>query len=82
MKLAIAQCPPLPRDSADRGGAVGGGVNGLWLWAFYVLFGHCHVSAFVSHSAMHSSNSSCSVLPTYMRILAKNLPVRAKKERE
>ena len=27
VKLAIAQCPPLPRDSADRGGAVGGGVR-------------------------------------------------------
>ena len=27
VKLATAQCPPLPRDSADRGGAVGGGVR-------------------------------------------------------
>ena len=28
----MQQCPPLPRDSADRGGAVGGGVlNGLEL---------------------------------------------------
>ena len=27
VKLANAQCPPLPRDSADRGGAAGGGVR-------------------------------------------------------
>ena len=27
LKLANAQCPPLPRDSADRGGAAGGGVR-------------------------------------------------------
>ena len=25
--LANTQCPPLPRDSADRGGAAGGGVR-------------------------------------------------------
>ena len=27
VKLSNAQCPPLPRDSADRGGAAGGGVR-------------------------------------------------------
>ena len=26
-RWANAQCPPLPRDSADRGGATGGGVR-------------------------------------------------------
>ena len=29
VKLVNTQCPPLPRNSADRGGAAGGGVCGF-----------------------------------------------------
>ena len=37
-KLANTQCPPLPRDSTDRGGAVGGGVRIESTSPLYKLF--------------------------------------------
>ena len=62
LKLANAQCPPLPRDSADRGDAVGGGVRKRFMVELRI------VACFFSLSASQLSSLNTQLNKTALRL--------------